>query len=117
MLEIGIDPRNDEVDLVDKAEQWQRDTIRRRAIRHKGSRAICQHRFRDADGSFERFDMPRSGPVAVRREDGHLTDLPHGLREGKQSGRLNAVIIGYENMHELISDLVDLRCMRSTRSV
>jgi hypothetical protein len=101
---VGIDPGNDKVDLVGKAQQRQRDAIRGRAVRGKCHGAICQQRFVDAQRSLECLDVPGSGPVAIRREDGHLTDLAHGLRQGQESGRLHAIIIGYQNVHESISD-------------
>jgi hypothetical protein len=48
--------------------------------------------------------MPGRGPVAVRGENGDIRELPHRLCKGQKTRRLDAVIVGYEDMHEVISD-------------
>src|SRR5512143_3606713 len=99
---VGVDPRNDQVDFFRKAEQRQGHTVRGRAVRHEGGSAIRQQGFVDAQWPLERFYVSRSGPVAVRRKDGHLANLPHRLRERQDPRGLNAVIVGHKNVHEFI---------------
>src|SRR6266498_3558619 len=48
--------------------------------------------------------MSGSRPVAVGREDSHFAKLPHRLRESEKSGRLHAVVVGYKDVHDVISN-------------
>ncbi len=103
-VRVGIDPRNHQVHLVDKSKQRQGDAVGRGAVGHKAGCPVGQQGLCDADRALERLDVPGGRPVAVRGENGDICDLAHGLGKGQESRRLDAVVIGNEDMHEWISD-------------
>ena len=65
---------------------------------------IRQTKLLDAQRTVQSLHMSPAGPVAVRGEDGHIAEFAHFLRESEKSRRLNAVVVGYKDMHGKISD-------------
>jgi len=98
---VGIDARNHKINLfLDESEKGNGDAIRRRAVGREPGRPVRQGHLAHAQGTLHRLHVSRSGPVAVGREDGHVAEFPHFLRQRQKPRRVHAVVIGYQDVHE-----------------
>ena len=118
---IRVNARDDEIDFFHEAQQRKRDTIRRCTIAGERRRTIGEGRLTYAQRTVERFDMPRSRPVLIRRENGYRAEFADLLREGEQSGGGYTVVVGYEDVHgspqmKRIKEIITpMRCTEGAR--